>query len=96
MLVERLQKFALGQDSPQGDKIEMSPAQVKAVQVLLDRVLPVLSAQDLMHHSDLAQDYSEEELITMAAQALGLTGEEVVMLIKRKTMPALPENPTLN
>jgi len=77
----------LNEKDDQGLDISMNPAQVKGIQVLLDRVLPTLSSQDLNHHSDIAQEHSENELIQMTAEALGLTEKEIHALLLRKNKP---------
>lgn len=54
-LVNRLQMYALGEPDPQSGKpVELKSVQVKAIEVLLDRVMPRLSnvdgSMDLHHH----------------------------------------------
>ena len=46
--------------APKNIGIEMTPSQVKASQVLLDRVMPTLSASEIVHKKD---SVSPEELI---------------------------------
>lgn len=48
--------------------IEMTPSQVKAAQVLLDRVMPTLSASEITHKKD---SVSPEELIEAMRQRYG-------------------------
>lgn len=54
-LLNRLQAYALNEDDPRSGKpIEMKSTQVKAIEVLLDRVLPKMQSVegglDLHHH----------------------------------------------
>jgi hypothetical protein len=48
--------------------IEMTPAQVKSAQVLLDRVMPTLSASEITHKKETV---SPEELIEFMRQRYG-------------------------
>ena len=55
-LLNRLHAYALSEDDPRSGKpVEMKPAQVKAIEVLLDRVLPKMQSieggMDLHHHT---------------------------------------------
>lgn len=50
-LKNRLEAYALGQIDPNtGEPLKLEPAQVKAIQVLLAKTLPDLSASDITHH----------------------------------------------
>ncbi len=46
-LVKRLQAFALGEDGDQGEKVELSQARLRAIEILLKKVLPDLSAVEM-------------------------------------------------
>jgi 6-pyruvoyl-tetrahydropterin synthase len=59
-IVPEDQYKALLEASPKDKKVEMSPSQVKAAQVLLDRVMPTLSASEITHKKETI---SPEELI---------------------------------
>lgn len=55
-LLKRLQMYALNEKDPQNDKpVELSATQVRAVEILLDRVLPKMQSieggMDLHHHT---------------------------------------------
>lgn len=50
-IVNRLQRFALGQMEPNKTKqVEMTPAQVKAAQVLINKTLPDLSSSEIVQY----------------------------------------------
>lgn len=50
-------------------KVELSPTQVKAAQILLDRTLPSLSSQELHHHDETA-GLTESEMLARLQQLL--------------------------
>ena len=55
-LLKRLQMYALNEEDPQNGKpVELSATQVRAVEILLDRVLPKMQSieggMDLHHHN---------------------------------------------
>ncbi len=71
-LVNRLQDFAEGKPG-----VEMSPAQVKAAQVVLDKTLPSLSMQDIVNHT--VNDSPDFE--SMVQMLEGFLGKEATSAI---------------
>ena len=68
--LNRLQSYVLGEDDPQTSKpVEMTPAQVKAAQVLLNKAMPDLSQADITNTSDTPIDY--KALIANLTDKLG-------------------------
>lgn len=45
LILDRLERFALGERTPAGNEVDMSAAQVKAAQILLGKILP-----DMVHN----------------------------------------------
>ena len=79
-LINRLQMFAMGgKDYKTGNPVEMSPAQVKAVQVLLDKSLP--SLQSIDQKVDLSPAKTEEEML-MELKNLVLKNPELLDLLR--------------
>lgn len=60
-IINRLQDFTTG-------KCEMSPAQVKAAQVLLDRVMPTLSASEVTKRTETVDP---QELLAKLKDSIG-------------------------
>ena len=60
-LIRRLEKFALGEKDDQNLDIDMSPAQVKAAQAVIDKALPSLASVDQTVENVAPQ--SEEEMM---------------------------------
>ena len=84
-IIQRLQMFALGEDDPCSNKlnddgtkkkVEMSPAQVKAAQILIDKNLPSLTASDINVTQDMPE--SKAEIFEQLKAALG---EELALKI---------------
>ena len=87
-IIQRLQMFALGEDDPcynEKDpdtgqkltkKVEMSPAQVKAAQILIDKNLPSLTSSDINVTQDMPE--SKAEIFEQLKAALG---EELALKI---------------
>lgn len=72
-LVNRLQAFVMGELDPQtNEPVEMKPAQVKAAETLLNKVLPSLSMSDVVTSS--GDEKTPEELF---AQLSAVVGEDV-------------------
>jgi len=67
-LMERLQKYALGQEE-QGKKVELSTSQIRAIEILLRKAVPDLSSVE--HSGEIAHTHttemSEAELERIAA-----------------------------
>ena len=72
-IITRLEKHANGE-------VEMTPTQVKAAQVLLDRVMPTLSASEITRKNE---QQSPEQLIQMLRERYG--DEFANMLVKDYT-----------
>lgn len=72
-LINRLEAHALG-------KIDLSPTQVRALEVLLRKILPDLQSAELHHHDDTA-DMSEAELAGRLAATLAALPAELRALI---------------
>ena len=83
-IIQRLQMFALGEDDPcckvdedgNRKKLEMSPAQVKAAQILIDKNLPSLTSSDINVTQDMPE--SKAEIFEQLKAALG---EELALKI---------------
>lgn len=79
-LLNRLQAYALGENEKGSDKpIVMAPAQVKAAQVLLAKVLPDLSSSEVVNNTQ--DNLTKEELYLSLVK---LVGDELA----RKLAPA--------
>lgn len=68
-LAERLQLYALGERDCNGHIVNMTAGQVRAAEILIDRVVPKLAQVQLTEKLPTAEDMSDEEL------AAFLTGE---------------------
>lgn len=69
-LIDRLQAFATGDtDKANGDKVEMSNAQVRAALGLLAKVIPDLKESDVHHHQ--AEPTTPTAMITQLKALLG-------------------------
>lgn len=67
MLIDRLQRFAMGEDSPRGDKIDLNANQVKAIIDLLDRsgLVPKVSEAIVTNRKeDRSYEEIREEMVT--------------------------------
>lgn len=73
MLINRLEQHASG-------KLDMSPTQVRAVEVLLKKVLPDLQSAELHHHDETA-DMNEEQLAQRLAATLAALPAELRALV---------------
>lgn len=69
-VLNRLQSFALGEPSPAGDSVEMSPSQVKAASVLLSKAMPDLSQSDITQGAE-GPRMTYQELIDRLTGRLG-------------------------
>lgn len=69
MLVRRLQQFALGQKGDQGETIDLSTNEIRAIEILLKKKLPDLSAVE--HTGEItyrdASELTDAELAHIAA-----------------------------
>lgn len=72
-LVKRLQAHVLGE-------LDMSPTQVRAAEVLLNKVLPNLQAAEL-HHFDETQHATEAELVERLRAMLAALPPELRALV---------------
>lgn len=77
-IITRLEKHAEGQ-------VEMTPTQVKAAQVLLDRVMPTLSASEITRKTETL---SPEQLILAMEERYG---KEFADKLRKDYMPEQPE-----
>ena len=68
-LIERLQLFVLGEKDSFGQEVNMSPAQVKAAQVLIAKQLPDLTASDVNLITEKTE--SKEEMYEKLVESLG-------------------------
>lgn len=84
-LLNRLQMFALGEPDPtrnghptEGQPVNMTPAQVKAAQILLNKVMPDLSQSEIIETVDDPKELFEK-LKTLVGEdlALKLVGPQV-------------------
>ena len=91
-IIQRLQAYALGEVDPctqkldengERKKVEMSPAQVKAAQILLNKNLPDLTASDINVTSDMPE--SKEEIFEKLKEKLG---EELALQIAPEFIPS--------
>lgn len=73
VLINRLEQHAAG-------KIDMSPTQVRAAEVLLKKILPDLQSAELHHHDETA-DMSEEQLAQRLAATLAALPAELRALV---------------
>ena len=79
-LINRLQMFAMGEkDYKTGKQVEMSPSQVKAIEVLLGKSLP--SLQSIDQKVDLSPPKTEEEML-MELKNLVLKNPELLDLLR--------------
>lgn len=69
-VLNRLQSYALGEPSPAGDKVEMTPSQVKAASVLLSKAMPDLSQADVTQNHE-GQRMSYQDLTDRLSARLG-------------------------
>ena len=46
-LVKRLECYALGEKDPAGNEVDLEPARIRAIEVLLNKTLPNLQATEL-------------------------------------------------
>lgn len=73
VLITRLEQHAAG-------KIDMSPTQVRAAEVLLKKILPDLQSAELHHHDD-TDSMSEEQLVQLLAATLAALPDELRALV---------------
>ena len=73
-LITRLEKHAAGE-------VEMGPTQVKAAQILLDRVIPTLSSSEIIKRSEIL---NPRELIARMRERYG---DEFAALLVRDYVP---------
>lgn len=83
MLVRRLEQHAAG-------KLDLSPTQVRAVEVLLRKVLPDLQSSELHHHDETAHA-SEAELMQRLTAMLAALPPELRALVVSEVTPSAPE-----
>jgi hypothetical protein len=86
-IVDLLQRFVL-QEEPgyEGAKIKLSPSHVKACLLLLDRVLPTLSIQDIIRH-DVTEPVNYEQLLERLKRLLVQeTVQTIVAKIENKPL----------
>lgn len=89
-IINRLQKFALGEDDPcskpdedgNRKKVEMSPAQVKAAHILLNKNMPDLTSSDINVTQDMPE--SKQEVYDKLVSVLG---EELALKIAPEFIP---------
>jgi hypothetical protein len=74
VLITRLEKHAKGE-------VDMTPTQVKAAQVLLDRVMPTLSASEIVRKNE---PVNPEQLIQMLRERYG---EEFASKLMKDYLP---------
>lgn len=88
-IIQRLQAYALGEKEDKANAkgeykdIEMSPAQVKAAHILINKRLPDLTAADINHTQDMPE--SKQEVYEKLVEALG---EELALKIAPEFLPS--------
>ena len=66
-LVKRLNCFALGEPGPQGETIDLDPARLKAIEILLRKSLPDLSTVTLQGDEDQPLAFTQVSLVPLTA-----------------------------
>ena len=98
-IIQRLQMFALGEVDPctttldengERKKVHMSPAQVKAAQILIDKNLPSLTAADISVTQEMPESKAE-----VFAQLKAALGEELALKIAPE-FSDIPEERVIN
>lgn len=81
-IIERMERFALGEKGPQGEVIKMTAAECKAATTLLAKVLPDLSSSDIVHHAPDERTYDE-----VRAEMLSKYGPDLASLLLGEITP---------
>lgn len=88
-LINRLQKFALGEKEYGSDKpIQMSAAQVKAAQALINKTLPDLSSSEITNYQE--NTLTKEE---MYENLVKVVGREMAQKLAPGFKPAIEVSP---